>query len=214
MSRQESLLDSLSATSSPALGDGPWHYGKAVGKTAAPCGPDHAPANLSPRQAREKGLLTSGTFGPPSTTSSPSAALQLSLESRLRARALTLGSTLYRLTWKPWVTPSGVSRFRLRASALTKSATGATGWPTPRATDGDKNIRTLAGALREMARKGGPQDLCQAALVSGGSASTESGARLNPELSRSLMRFPDCWSNCAPTAMPSMSMPRARSSKP
>ena len=43
-------------------------------------------ANLSARQARELGLLTSGTCGQPSTTSSKSAALQQSLESRLTRR--------------------------------------------------------------------------------------------------------------------------------
>jgi hypothetical protein len=38
-------------------------------------------------------------------------------------------------------------------------------WPTARATDGEKNVRTLEGSLREIARKGGPQDLCQAAQL-------------------------------------------------
>jgi len=96
-------------------------------------------ANLSARQARELGLLTSGTFGPPSSTSSPSADLQRSLESRLRARLSGLGSTLYTLTWKQWATPSGVSRSRLRASAPRTSATETTGWvsawPTPTTRD-------------------------------------------------------------------------------
>ncbi|MCO1371490.1 hypothetical protein L0Z42_13175 [Burkholderia multivorans] len=57
--------------------------------------------------------------------------LQSSLENRLRARLSILGSTLYTLTWKRWTTPSGVSRFRLRASAHRTSGTGRTGWPTP-----------------------------------------------------------------------------------
>ena len=35
-------------------------------------------------------------------------------------------------------------------------------WPTPRSADADKNIRTHEGAMREIARKGGPQDLAQA----------------------------------------------------
>lgn len=79
--------------------------------------------------------MTSGTCGPLSTTSSKSASLQRSLENRLQARTLTLGSTLYTLTWKPWVTPSGLSRFRLRASVRRTSATDFTGWPTPQARD-------------------------------------------------------------------------------
>jgi hypothetical protein len=42
------------------------------------------------------------------------------------------------------------------------------GWPTTRAADGEKNVRSLKGSLRENARKAGPQDLNSAAvLVSG-----------------------------------------------
>lgn len=79
--------------------------------------------------------MTSGTCGPISITSSKSAALQSSLESRLQARTQTLGSTLYAMTWKPWVTPSGRSRSRLRASVRRISETGSTGWPTPQTSD-------------------------------------------------------------------------------
>ncbi len=41
------------------------------------------------------------------------------------------------------------------------------GWPTARALDGEKNVRTREGSLREIERKGGVQDLCQAAMVAG-----------------------------------------------
>lgn len=88
-------------------------------------------ANLSARQARELGLLTSGTYGLQCSTSLSSASLQSSLESKLRAKTQTLGSTLYKLTWKPWVTESGRLRSRLRASVLRTSETGFIGWPTP-----------------------------------------------------------------------------------
>ena len=94
-------------------------------------GPEAAPANLSARQAKEMGWMTSGISGHTSSTSFASADLQSCLESRLRAKTQTLGSTLYKLTWKPWVTPSGRSRFRLRASVLRTSETARTGWPTP-----------------------------------------------------------------------------------
>ena len=79
--------------------------------------------------------MTSGTCGPISITSSKSAALQSSLESRLQARTQTLGSTLYAMTWKPWVTASGRSRSRLRASVRRTSETDCTGWVTPAARD-------------------------------------------------------------------------------
>lgn len=42
-----------------------------------------------------------------------------------------------------------------------------TGWPTPRLSDGEKNVRTMDGAARELSRKGGPQDLMQAATLTG-----------------------------------------------
>ena len=41
------------------------------------------------------------------------------------------------------------------------------GWPTPRAGDGEKNVRTLEGSLKEIARKNGPQDTVQAAQMAG-----------------------------------------------
>jgi hypothetical protein len=41
------------------------------------------------------------------------------------------------------------------------------GWPTPRGTDAEKNVRTEEGAIREIERKGSPQDLAQASVVAG-----------------------------------------------
>lgn len=42
-----------------------------------------------------------------------------------------------------------------------------TGWPTTRQADGEKNVRSLEGSLREIERKGSPQDLCQASQIAG-----------------------------------------------
>lgn len=111
------------------------HCDSPDGMTVDLCGQEVALASLSAWQAWVVGLTTSGTSGRSSTTSSASDALQKSLESRLRARTQILGSTLYKMTWKPWVTPSGRSRFRLRASVLRTSETGSTGWPTPTTAD-------------------------------------------------------------------------------
>ena len=124
-----------SAISSPESAPGRTRFDALAGLTIDLFGPVPVRANLSPRQAKELGLMTSGTCGLRGTGSSASAALQSSLESRLRAALSILGSTLYRLTWKPWVTPSGVSRSRLRASAPRTSGTGRTGWPTPTTRD-------------------------------------------------------------------------------
>lgn len=108
------------------------------GRTASPSGPEAAPASLSARQAKAAGLLTSGTYGPRSSISSESAALQESLASRLRAKTDTAGSTLYKLTWKVWVTPAGRSFPLLRATAHRTKGTANTGWPTPCQQDGPK----------------------------------------------------------------------------
>ena len=110
--------------------------------------------------------MTRATSGHRSVGSSASTALQSSLESRLRARTQSLGSTLYKLTWKPWATPSGLSRSRLRASALRTSVTAFSGWPTPTAALADKGVRTFEGGLMEAMRNHGP-DLAAACCLAG-----------------------------------------------
>lgn len=291
MSIQATLKASHNAISSQESESGRSHFGKPDGQMIDLFGPVPVLANLSARQALELGFRTQDTFGLPSPGSSNSASLQSSLESRLRARLSNLGSTLYTLTWKPWVTPSGLSRFRLRASARRISATDCSGWPTPmagtpaqngnnaagnndssrktvevvnwsgwatpkacdgkgntyepeqdcrrmelrkqvsltgwpttRAADGEKNVRTLEGSLREIDRKGGPQDLSMAAaicqparltasgeMLTGSDAGMTSGGQLNPAHSRWLMGLPAEWDACAPTETLSMLKRRQRS---
>jgi len=75
--------------------------------------------------------------------------LQRRLTENLKKRTEELGSTLYKLTWKPWVTPSGRSRFRLRASVRRTSETGSTGWPTPTA----KGDTTGGGCIGDALKK-------------------------------------------------------------
>lgn len=179
MSTPATCAASPSAISSQALACGPMPSGLPDGATTDLFGLVPVRANLSARQARELGLMTSGTCGQPSTTSSKSAALQSSLESRLRALTQGLGSTLYRMTWKPWATPSGRSRFRLRASVLRTSETGSTGWPTPTAALADKGVRTFEGGLLEAMRNHGP-DLAAAACLAGWPTSTAADSERCP----------------------------------
>lgn len=290
MSTPATCAGSRSATSLLGSEFGRSPFGVPAGQTIDLFGPVPVLANLSARQALELGLRTQDTFGQASPGSSASANLQSSLESKLRARLSNLGSTLYTLTWKPWVTPSGPSRFRLRASVRRTSEIGSSGWPTatacdgrgysekaaedwiagttsnghsldldlaaklagwptpmagtpaqngnnaagnndssrktvavctgwatPRAADGEKNVRTLEGALSEITRKGGPQDLSMAAaicqpvrltasgeLLTGSDAGMTSGGQLNPAHSRWLMGLPQEWDDCAPTETLSM----------
>lgn len=138
MSHPETLPDLPNATSLQDLEDGRALCDLQASLTAVQSGLAAVLASLSPRQAKARGLLTSGTFGLTSTTSSASDALEKSLVSRLREISSTHGSTLYKLTWKVWAMPSGRSRFRLRASVPRTSATGHTGqagWVTPTSRD-------------------------------------------------------------------------------
>ena len=124
-------LDLRSAISSRASGSGRMRCVSRGGQMTALSGQAPALASLSARQAKEMGLLTSGTYGPLSTISSESDALTSSLANRLRARTASVGSTLYALTWKDRVTPSGRSIPALRASVRRTSVKECTGWPTP-----------------------------------------------------------------------------------
>jgi len=131
--------DLFSAISSPGSESGPTPFASPDGPTTARSGPDRAHASLSARQAKERGLLTSGTCGPHGSGSLTSAGLTSCLASRFRARTASAGSTLYRLTWKERVTPSGRSIPALRASALRTSGKGSItvrpGWSTPKASE-------------------------------------------------------------------------------
>lgn len=135
MSHHMICMATLNAIFSQALASGRSLSVVQDGPTVVACGPLPALASLSARQAKALGLLTSGTYGPPSITSLTSADLQRSMENKLRAKIQDLGSTLYTLTWKLWATPSGVSRFRLRASVRRTSEIELTGWPTPTTRD-------------------------------------------------------------------------------
>ena len=135
MSDQATLPGLHSATFSPVSAFGVMPYVAPDGLMIARSGQDPVPANLSARQAKERGLLTSGTFGPRSSISSASAALTQFLANRLRQRTALLGSTLYTLTWRVRVTPSERSIPALRASAARISDKGYTGWLTPSARD-------------------------------------------------------------------------------
>jgi len=143
MSRQTNLLDTLNATSSQASASGLTPCDKPDGQTIGPSGQVPALASLSARQAKEKGLLTSGTFGQHGTTSSGSANLRSSLESKLRQKTALLGSTLYKLTWKERVTPQQRSICALRASVRRTSDSVYTSWPTPTALERSAGPETL-----------------------------------------------------------------------
>jgi len=128
-------------TSSPASAFGATHSERPAGTMRGPSGPARARASPSARAVAVQGSLTLDTSGPTGSVSSASAALQSFLESRLRAKTASLGSTMYSLTWKARVTPQRRSISALRASARRTSDSASTsqpsGWPTPLKSDGD-----------------------------------------------------------------------------
>lgn len=209
MSTPATFEVSRSATSSPASASGLSPFGAPAGQMIDLFGPVPVLANLSARQAKALGLLMSGTYGRPGTTSSKSMALQSSLVSRLQARLACSGSTVFKLTWKQRVTPSGRLISALRGSALPMAASGCISWPTPTVNDSRGGRNRTSGRSNPNSKHHDGVTLVDAARMhalprSLWSAPTDQVGYLNPELSRWLQAIPRLWSSYAPTETASM----------
>ena len=159
MSDQMTLPGMTDCTSLPGLPSGITHSIRPAGGDAR-YGPAPVRANLSARQAKALGLLTSGTYGRTSTGSSSSAALGSALASRLQVKTALLGSTLYKLTWRERATPAGHLIPALRASVLRTSDSGSTGSPCE-GSDGRSRLDQLP---RQAAPAGWPTCTAQDAV--------------------------------------------------
>lgn len=135
MSFPQNCQDTRSATSLQESESGPMHSEKQGSMTTKQSGQGHVRANLSARQAKAKGMLTSGTYGRRFSISSNSVALQLSLANKLKEQLSTAGSILYNLTWKVLDTPSGLRGCLLRASVRRTLEVDYSGWVTPTTRD-------------------------------------------------------------------------------
>lgn len=113
-------------------------------------GLEAVPVSHSPLPASDGESQTSATCGLSSTASSRSAALQSSLESRLRARLGGIGSPEYVLTWRYWDMRSGPPILQRRALQHRTSASGSIGWPTPVANDDNKSLHGQVAMKQRM----------------------------------------------------------------
>jgi len=149
------LKDSLNATSSLESVFGPTLSDKLDGQMTSQSGPEVVPASPSPLREPEKDSMTSAIYGLSSSGSSASADLTQSLANRLRVKTHSLGSTLFRLTWKERTTPSGRSIPALRASVLRTSDRDSGGWPTPVANDDNKSVEAHLAMKQRMGERDG-----------------------------------------------------------
>lgn len=155
--KQMTFEDLCEFTCSAELQVGNLPCASPVGLTSGPCGREAAPANPSPSPEKEKGSTTSATSGRYLPDSSPSAALTLSLGSRLQARLGTGGLMEYTTTWKQKVTPAGRRYWVHTASVRRISVNVCIGsplspWPTCTVHDSTRQDDKANGNAATLAR--------------------------------------------------------------
>ena len=147
---QPTYEDLSSTTSLPASESGAMPSDLPDGPMTDLFGQALAPAPASPRREKAEGLMTLAISGLLGHDSSPSAALQRSLENRLMTRLDMAGSTLFKQTWKGRVTPLGRRYLEHTASVRRTSGSGCTSVPTPNTPSGGPNSKSTPTHTGEM----------------------------------------------------------------
>ena len=140
-------------------GIGGWELALKMASWMRPrCGPAVAHVSRLVMPEAEGESEMNATCGHNFDALSPSATLQSSLESRLRAVLDVNGSPEYVLTWKHWAMPSGPPICALRARGRRTSDSGFTGWGTPTLRDwkdgaaiGSTPVNGLLGRMATLA---------------------------------------------------------------
>lgn len=222
------LVDGLKPLVSP-VGDKTGRHGQAV-----------APVNHLALQESAKAFPTSAIFGPNGFGSSASAALQQSLENRLRQRLH--GSDLCEVIWKPWVTPWGQSLSKPRVQMRTTFEIAIGLWPTLTSNSPAKGYNEAGNSAGQVAirkillglwstlrasdgAKGSPRQSFGAGgqplpsqvwdVAKSSNAPTENGGQsLHPEFAGWEMGYRPAWLSCAPSGTPSTRDRQPNSSQP
>jgi hypothetical protein len=209
MSNQAILLDTPNATSSPESGAGVTPSDLRAGQTTDLAGPEVARANPTPRQAKERGLLTSGTYGPPSSTWRNQGDLSSCLASKLRRQLDTDGLTSLKTTFRELITNSGQSVCQLAASVPDISGKEFISWPTISAREGrDWSRAKILASLDKC--DGLAKRICS---LSPEALSQNPICGLNPYFAAAWMGYPPEWNDCAVTVTLSSRKSRQPSSK-
>jgi hypothetical protein len=137
---------SPSAISSQELESGATPCAVPVGRTQSARGRDRARASRSLFPENEPAHPMNVISGPSGFRSSESRILSQSLANRLRPMTDSLGSTLFRLTWKDRVTPSGrlIPALRGSAAPCSVNACSLSPWIRPTAHDVAKRGNVMA----------------------------------------------------------------------
>lgn len=120
--------------------------------------------------------MTNGTCGQYFSSSSTSAALQLFLVSRFRARTDLSGSPLYKLIWKMRDMPSQRLIHAQRASVRRISDNGFIGWPTTTASNTKTAIKDVKKIMDRKAA-GRQSNLQDVAVLAGWNTPTASDSK-------------------------------------
>ena len=176
-SSRETCEDSPNVTGSRELEPGHTHYATLDGQMILPYGQAVALAKVSVQSGQGRASAISVTYGPHGSGSFWSAVLTQCLASRLRLKTALLGSTLFRLTWKERVTPSGRVIPALRALGLRTSGSGCTSWPTT--VVGDHRGPTYAESINHEIQKHTLRGMVH--LTSWLTPNTPNGGRTMPE---------------------------------